>query len=447
MATNQGNNTRMYRIIICLLFPITGIGQTGLLEKYLAIQQQRMHFNGVVLVTKNNQVLHRVAIGNACYELEVPMRGEAVFKVASISKQFTAMLVVLAAREGKLRLEDSLAVFFPKLKSEVWRSISLHQLLTHTAGVPHNEGIKDYWLVKSLRPLTQEQALKEIFAMELLFKPGSNMKYSSPGYFLLACILETVYKQPYAAILEEKIIKPLPMKHTGVYVTGKMVNGMVAGYHLLGDSLIQAPGRDYSLMKGSGDLYSTAEDLAKWNHSFNSMWNDSIQKLLFTAYTPAYGYGWYIRRGKRQAYYHGGGTFGCSALSAWYPGEQLSIVILSNVSALPVNELWNDIEKIVFNEPFEMPETTTAITLDTDTLQSFTGLYTQGSQQLRITFLNGHLFAQLNNNPPFEIYPETPLKFFGKKVNVHLIFKKDKAGNVISLKAAHGGQTLPFNKQ
>lgn len=113
-------------------------------------------------------------------------------------------------------------------------------------------------------------------------------------------------------------------------------------------------------MKGSSDLYASAEDLAKWNSSFstNSIWSDSLQKMLFTIYTkktPYYGYGWFIRPDKRLVYYHGGGTFGCSAFSAWYPHEQVSIIILSNVSVLPVNELWNDIEKIIFKEPFELP--------------------------------------------------------------------------------------------
>jgi CubicO group peptidase (beta-lactamase class C family) len=252
----------MRGISTILLFGIfaTCTGQSELLKQYLAIQHQRLHFNGIVLVSKNNKTLYKVCIGKASHELNVPMQPDAVFRIASISKQFTAMLVALSMQEGKLRLTDSLAFFFPELKNADWRKINLHQLLSHTSGIPHNEGIKDYWLLKSRLPLSKKQALDEIFAMQLLFNPGSDMKYSSPGYFLLACILETVYKRSYATILEEKILHPLQMKHSGILVTGNIIPGMVSPYHLVNDSLASAPYRDLSLMEGSGNGFASAED-------------------------------------------------------------------------------------------------------------------------------------------------------------------------------------------
>lgn len=134
----------MYRLLILffiLAYSIACSGQLELLNKYLAIQQQRIHFSGVVMVAKNNQALYQVSIGKASRELDLLMSTDAVFKVASISKQFTAMLVVQAAQERKLRLKDSLAMFFPELKNIAWRKINLHQLLSHTSGIPHNEGI------------------------------------------------------------------------------------------------------------------------------------------------------------------------------------------------------------------------------------------------------------------------------------------------------------------
>ncbi|MGN7721175.1 serine hydrolase [Chitinophaga sp. 22620] len=442
---------RTIMTFFALIFSVACSGQSALLHKYLTAQHERIGFNGVVLVTKNNRVLYQENIGKASQELNVPMSAGAVFRIASVSKQFTAMLVVLAAQEGRLRLDDSLAMFFPALKDPQWRQINLKQLLSHTSGIPHNEGISDYWILKSRLPLTKEQALAEISGMKLLFTPGTDMKYSSPGYFLLACILETVYQRPYASILEEKILQPLQMKHSGVYATGKIVPGMVSAYHLLNDSLIVAPHRDFSLMKGSGDLYSTAEDLAKWNNSFagNDTWKDSLQKLLFTIHaskTPAYGYGWFIRADKRRAYFHGGGTFGCSALSAWYPDEKISVVILSNVSVLPVNELWNDIEKIIFNEPFELRNDRT-IQMSAGELGVFTGRYTQGTQALSILQADGRLYAKLGNNPAFEIFPEEKHKFFGRKVNVRFTFQLDGEGNVVGVEAEAQGEKRYFRKE
>lgn len=428
------------------------LGQSEVLHKYLDIQRQRINFNGVVLVAKHNQVLYQVHVGKASQELDVPINPAAVFRIASISKQFTATLVALAVEEGKLTLDDSLGTFFPELKDTRWQKINVHQLLSHTSGITHNEGIADYWTLKSRLPLSNEQALAELFATNLIAEPGTEMNYSSPGYLLLACILEAIYQQPYAAILSERILLPLQLHHSGVCATNKLIPGMVSTYHVQGDSLMVAPYRDFSLMRGSGDLYANAEDLAKWNSSFSTdgVWSERLKTLLFTSYTdkiPGYGYGWFIRTEGRLAYYHGGGTFGCSALSAWYPDEQLSIVILSNVSVLPVNELWGDIEKIVFNEPFELPSMTGSIHMGTAELQTFTGLYVQGQQELTIMLVNDQLYAKLGANPAFEIYPENKLNFFGKKVTIRLTFKSEENNRITGLEAHARGQIHHFIKK
>lgn len=434
-----------------MLCAAASFGQADMLNKYIDIQHKRLGFHGVVLITKNNKELYRVNIGKASIELDVPVNAASVFKIASISKQFTAMLVMLASDEGRLQLTDSLGSFFPQSKDNSWRCINLHQLLSHTSGIAHNEGIRDYWIYKSRLPLSKEKALNEIFSMQLLFDPGTNMKYSSPGYFLLACILESVYNQSYEQILEEKILLPLQMKHSGIYVSGKIVSGMVSTYHQVHDSLI-SPFRDFSLMKGSGDLFSCAKDLSAWNNSFsdNKVWSTNIQQSLFkirSKQQPYYGYGWYIRPGKRLAYYHGGGTFGTSALSAWYPDDQVSVVILSNISVLPVNEIWSDIEKIIFNEPFTLPSITATIEMTTAKLQAFTGAYEEDGQKLDILLIGNRLYAKLGSKPPFEIYAEDKLRFSAKKVNVIFTFEAGADGKILRLAAKAGEVTHYFNKK
>jgi CubicO group peptidase (beta-lactamase class C family) len=441
---------RTVTTLLMLIWATSCIGQADMLNKYVDIQHKRLGFQGVVLITKNNRELYRANIGKASIELDVPMNPGSVFKVASISKQFTAMLIMLAVDEDRLRLTDSLGSLFPGLTDIRWRKINLHQLLSHTSGIPHNEGVSDYWVSKSRLSLSKQEALKEILSMKLLFDPGSDMKYSSPGYFLLACILETVYGRPYAIILEEKILSPLHLSHSGVYVTGKIVPGMVSTYHQLGDSLI-SPFRDFSLMKGSGDLYSNADDLSTWNNSFldNKIWGKNIQSLfkIQTKQQPYYGYGWYVRPGKRLAYYHGGGTFGTSALSACYPDDQVSVVILSNISVLPVNEIWSDIEKIIFNEPFELPEIKATVTMTSEELKALTGTYLGEGQELSILLRDNRLYAKLGSKPPFEIYAEDKQRFYAKKVNVLFTFETGTDEKKLRLSARIGDKVHYFNKK
>jgi CubicO group peptidase (beta-lactamase class C family) len=381
------------------------------------------------------------------------------------------MLVLLALHESKLNLNDSLATFFPALKEIAWRKITIEQLLSHRSGIPHNEGIPDYWTLTSLLPLTRQRALAQIFNMKLLFPPGTDVKYSSPGYFLLASILEDIYHKDYAAILKEKITGPLGMRYTGIFNTKAIIPGITSSYHLLGDSLIVAPYRDFSLMKGSGDMFSNAEDLSKWTNSFGSnVWDDTIKEQVFSPHTDKglhgnddrYGFGWFIRPASKSftsAYYVGGGTYGCSALAVWYPVEKISITILSNVSVLPVNEIWADIEKIVFNKPFQLPHLNSNLHIDADQLKKFAGQYNSDIQgmDLWIALDKGQLYAKLGNNPPFEIYPGSPLEFYGKKINITFTYGKkinitftfqaDEEGVITGLVANGRAQVITFNKK
>lgn len=461
----------MNRFIILFFFTLLCFRQNSvaqsnndaakLLNRYLAIQEKRIGFNGVVLIARNDTVLYKEVIGKASFELNIPLTINSKFKIASISKSFTAMLITLAVNDGKLNLHDSLALFFPELKDPLWRRITIDQLLSHRSGIPHNEGIIDYWSFKSLLPLNHQQSIAEIFKTKLLFEPGTSARYSSPGYFLLASILENIYHQNYAAILRKKITDPLQMTNTGIYNTKDIIPGITSTYHLLGDSLIVAPYRDFSLMKGSGDLYSNSIDLLKWTRSFAGVWwSDEIKAHIFTPHSgkslqnngDMYGFGWFIRpltNELKTAYYHGGGTYGCSSICVWYPKERISIIILSNVSILPVNELWADIEKIIFKLPFTLPEIKRGLSLSPEQLKKFEGSYiaASGDMKLLIVADKEHLYAKLGNNPAFEIYNDSSLEFYGKKVNIKFTFQSDQEGVITGILADGRGQILTFNKE
>jgi CubicO group peptidase (beta-lactamase class C family) len=431
-----------------------------LLHQYLFVQQKRIGFNGVVLVSKNGQLVYKEMIGQASVEMNTPLNVNSVFKIASVTKSFTAMLMMVAVQDGRVKLNDSLVTFFPDLKDPLWRNITVEQLLSHKSGIAHNEGITDYLLFKSLLALNKQQALAEIFKTKLLFTPGTSVKYSSPGYFLLAAILERVYYENYDTILKEKITQPLGMGHTGIATTRLIIPNMVSSYHLIGDSLIVAPYRDFSLMKGSGDMYASAGDLLKWTNSFaGEIWGTAIKAQIFAPHSglglnsegDRYGYGWYIRSLKgnlKTAYYHGGGTYGCSAMTVWYPDEKISVVILSNVSVLPVNELWADIEKIIFKQPFKLPAINSKLALNAAQLKQFEGHYSSsdGKMELDMIINNNQLYTKLGNNPAFEIYPESAFGFYGKKVSIKFTFRQNSDGFIIGLVADGRGQIITFNK-
>ncbi len=431
---------------------------TAALQAYLSMQQERVGFSGVIRITRRGDALYERAFGMSSIEHGTPMKTTDVFRIASISKPFTALLTLLACHEGRLSKQDSFGKFYPRLSDPAWRRITIGQLLTHRSGIPHNEGIAAYWQEKAFLPLDRERCLSEIFGMALLSVPGERSHYSSPGYFLLADILEQVYGKPYAALISEKVTAPLALAHTGVYDGRTIVPGMVSGYHRIGGRLLVAPHRDPSLMKGSGNLYASAANLADWLASLgDGRWPaDVVAMLLDTASTvpmadgDRYGYGFYHRKGRddrKSAWYHGGGTYGSSALAVWYPEERLSIVLLSNVSVMPVNQLWNDLEKIMDGFKPDLPDSFSHERLPDSVLMRFAGTYAAQGMQLSIAVHEHRLYAKLGGNPTFELRSVGDMAFFGPEVGVHFTFRSDHLGTITGLVAERDGKPITFERK
>jgi CubicO group peptidase (beta-lactamase class C family) len=298
----------------------------------------------------------------------------------------------------------------------------------------------------------------KIFSLKLESTPGSKVKYSSPGYFVLASILENLYGKSYGALVKEKINDPLKLSHVGQLDHSTVVSGLVAGYVQGSDGLVMAPYRSYSLMKGSGDLYASAQDLIAFLDSFTTpLWPASLSKEMFSPHTveavergDRYGYGWFIREktDRPKAFYHGGGSYGVSTLMARYPEEKLSIVILSNVSVMPVNQIWSDIEDMVLGKPFELPIVRTSMQISAATLAALVGNYIASNQmELTIFAEAGKLYAKMAGRPPFEIFQQQLGKFYGKKVAIDLIFSIDNSGKATGINVTGMGQQFDFKRK
>jgi CubicO group peptidase (beta-lactamase class C family) len=273
----------------------------------------------------------------------------------------------------------------------------------------------------------------------------------------LATVIEQVYDDKYAEVLEGHILNELDMSQTGQATTLTIIPNMTSGYHWVNEEELKvAPYRNYSMLKGAGDMYSTTIDLMKWANSFyvHTLLPEKIVKSLFTApnqkYKKAgdyYGFGWYVDMSGINKYYHGGGTWGYSSYVALYPEEKLSIIILSNVSRLPVTTLGIDIEKIVFNQPFQMPVIQKEIYEDPSNLKQYIGQYKSMTKpvELHIFMVGDALFAKLGENPAFKLSSKGHHQFFGQKLSIDFSFQTDEK-DVVGLKAVRMGQVFHFKK-
>lgn len=435
-------------IFLLMTLSVTCVHSQTKLEKdlntYLEVIAEKKSFSGEVLVAKGHMVLFHKATGLESLADSVKLEKGSTYRIASITKTFTGTLVALAQQRDKLAYTDPIGKYVPGLKKEL-AELTIHQLLTHTSGLPHNEGIQDYWSEKSTLEMSASQMISEINTLDLLFEPGTEMKYSSPGYYLLGTLIEKVYDGPYGEVLNEQILASLKTSGAGASDSDKLV----AAYHLLQDKRVPAPHRNYSMLKGAGDMHATAEDLLKWGQSFydQQLLNNVNMNTVLNA-DLTYAYGWFVDKKFPVKFYHGGGTWSYSSYLAIYPADEISIIILSNVSSLPVKSMGADIEKIVYDLPFKMPEVQVSVAVSEEDLERYSGTYASETSEmtLEIRKQGKALFAQIGTSPAFQIYPKGGHAFFGKKVEVTLNFQPD-GSKIDGVKAERMGRVFVFKKR
>jgi CubicO group peptidase (beta-lactamase class C family) len=256
-------------------------------------------FNGVVLVAKNGKIIYKKAFGVADRDWNLPVTTDTKFKIASLSKSFTALAIMQLVSEGKIRLNGTIKEYIPDYSGKLGDSITIHQLLTHTSGIrssldPEEEIIKQR-LHHDLR-----EYLKYAEASDLLFKPGNRFGYSNFGYNILAYIIQMITGKSYNVVLKEKIFDPAGMKSTKQYDNILVEEKLAKGYEY--NLLYGYRNADYvdaSLTVGPGGLLSTVEDLFLFDRSLYSqkLLSDEYLKSIFKPYQPGkYGYGWFISK-------------------------------------------------------------------------------------------------------------------------------------------------------
>lgn len=312
-------------------------------------------FNGSILIVEEGVVIYENTLGFADFESEEPLDASTPFYLASLAKQFTAMGIMMLVEEGKISYEDKLSRFFP-LMPETYKRITVHELLTHTAGV------KDYFKMDIVR-----EGLRNIDVYEALVKkpqldfiPGTKYSYSNSGYVLLAMIIQIASGELYDEFMEERIFKPLHMDHTFV-----MTDHTPEMYYAKGYTVKHKP-YDYNLLTyGDGGIFSTTRDLLKWH---NALENNSLvsSKSMLKAFTPVelangqkrrYGYGWEIGNNLYgKLVFHTGGLAGYRTYIERQLGSKDLIILLTNTSNEHILEIRNKLVKVLDERPFTMPE-------------------------------------------------------------------------------------------
>ncbi len=350
---------------LACLSAVVSIGSAADLAPQIdRIFQQRFdagEFNGVALVARGGRVEYQRAFGWANLEWRVPNDARTKFELGSITKQFTALLVLQFVGEGKIRLDGHVSDYLKYYRTDTGTKVSVHHLLSHTSGIPNFIAAPGFLEGgDSRRRYTVEEFALKHCSGNLEFEPGTKFAYSNSGYFLLGAILETVSGKTYEQLLDERIFKPLGMKDSGYTHTEAVLPHRAAGYERTPADLKNARYYDMSIPFAAGALYSTVGDLFLWDEALYTerLLPSKLRDLLFKPNLNDYGYGWGILHPAAGSPYageslpmHGGAIFGFQALIQRIPSHRELIVLLDNTESPKLLDIALELRRVLATNP------------------------------------------------------------------------------------------------
>ena len=411
------------------------------LQTLLQAYHQADKLNGSVLITQGGKVLLDQGYGLRNVGANLKNDTSTIFSVGSVTKQFTAAVILKLQELKKLKVTDRLSKYFPDYPKG--DSIRLSHLLTHTSGIFNYAEDPVFMQSKATKPMTENEMITMIANKPLTFSPGSNWSYSNSNYVMLGYIIQKVYKKPYAEAVKDLLLTPLQMNETGFDFARLKNDRRAVGYRAISENGGEERSDfDYSVSFAAGGMYSTTHDLYKWTKGLSSgkILNKQSLDIATTPLRNKYGYGMYIDsiNGKRYLA-HGGLTFGFTAYVGTILEDGVTIIILNNVANSSIAQIANNVLAVLYNKPYQVPVPEKEIFLDVNELSNYLGVY-ELTPQISIVFSveDGKLMGQVSNQPKVTLHAQEEGLFFVKGTDIRVQFIKDVAGNVGEVKIIEG---------
>lgn len=336
-------------ILLCIFFIVDfAQGQSipdkiNQLEELLALKERQQKINGMFLIRQDDTTLFQKAYGYSDWKTQSKINCQSTFKIGSLTKQFVAGLILKLEEEGTLSTQSTVAEFLPEYPRG--SEITIDHLVRHTSGIPNFIFFPDYEQFIN-RSHSQQEMIDRFKNLPLEFKPGAQYNYSNSGYYLLGVIIEKVTGKTFSDSLYEKITKPLGLLNTGMWSTTGL---STKGYQHLGEHPTLAKSIDPSVPFTAGGMYSSIEDLLKWqNNLFGSFLKPTSKIKLLTPGLGNYGYGiWIDEAVQKKRIWHTGGINGFRCVMSWYPEDKINIIYLGNLEGVDTELLEEEIHQII----------------------------------------------------------------------------------------------------
>lgn len=407
------------------------------IERLVLTNYELEHFIGNIFVAKEDKVIFNKCYGLSDYKNQIPHTPSSKFLIGSLSKQFIAVAIMKLQEEGKLQVNHTINKYIDNYS--YGSNITIHHLLTHSSGIINYTETLEYYQNRE-KQHSPEEIIDYFRHKELMFDPGSACYYSNSGYVLLARIIEGVSELPYDVYLEQTIFKPLNMNHSGVFKKGTNIDSPMIGYTGTMDGYKAGPTWNISLFYGAFNMYSTVEDLYKWDRSLytNVILNSASRNELFKKHIGNFGYGWFINE---DHVYHSGRITGFNSLICRYIEEDVVIIILSNRTyyGSRIESICNDITSILHEKPITLPRKKELLEYGQVDIQKYIGEYIEPNMDASFftIIINQNLCFYEGQNPDYKLV----VKSIKESVTEDIFSLGMSPGTVSFLKNSEGNVT------
>ena len=425
-----------------LLAPVTLAAKLGdRIDTIMAASYPGDGPGAAAIAVREGKVVYRGARGMADLENGLELSPESVFRLGSITKQFTAASIMLLVERGELSLSDPLTQFLPDYPVH-GHTITVENLLTHTSGIFNYTNIPGYMQTRIRSDLSTEKLIDEFKDQTIDFAPGERFSYSNSGYVLLGAIIEKVSDQSYEEFVQKNIFDRLGMEHSYYGSHTRLIPDRARGYGGAPGNWSNAPYLSMTQPHAAGSLLSTVDDMARWNAALfggELLKPESVERMIQTfelndGEKSAYGFGLGIGALKgRTAISHGGGIHGFSTFATHLPEDKIFVAVLTNAPGLPVRPatVANRIAAVVAGAPFDEFK---SISLSPDVLQRYVGVYRIDENAERVISVEGgQLFTQRTGSNRLAAQAHSTTGFFYENSLTHFELIQDGSGEVVEM--------------
>lgn len=404
-----------------------------------------------VQVVRGRDTLVSAGYGMADLENRVPAAPSTVYRIGSITKQFTASAVMRLVEQGKLSLDDSIGALLPNLP-EKWRGVTIRQLLNHTSGIPSYTNIGPAWIRRWGEDMPPDTLVALTARDSVWFAPGAQWRYDNSGYVVLGMLVERLTGESYASYIETNLVRPLGLQHTVYCDERRIIPGRARGYEREADGWRNATYLSMTQPYAAGALCSTVGDLARWNALLAA--GRVVSAASYKAMTTPLGaaqrnhYGFGLGADSLAGHFmvsHGGGINGFNTDNAYFPGDSLSVTVLTNSGASRPGPLLQNIARAALGVPLvgEPPR----VSLTPQERRRYAGRYeiqNPDHSVLPVAIIAGEqaLMAQPRGQPVSELIPMGNHVFRADfDPSVRITFRLEN-GRATGFTLLQGGMTL-----